>query len=121
MDALQRWLTLLTLISAALAALLYLARQVWRGFRLVERLSEVVQHELSPNTGSSMKDDVAAIAVAVGKLQGDVAELTTSKETAHEVLQLQLETLQGEIRLHHPDGPPHDPTHKREKGKHEPS
>lgn len=113
MDAVQRWLTLLTLVSAALAGLIYLGRQTWRGFKVVEKLASVVEHELSPNTGSSMKDDVAAIAVAVGQVQRDVADLTESKETAHGLLQLQLDSLTDEVARHHPPAEQH-PTHRRE-------
>jgi hypothetical protein len=96
-DAVERWLTLLGLMAAALAGLLYLARQLWRGFKIVERVADVVQHELSPNTGSSMKDDVAAIARAVGQLQSDVTELTRDKDTAHAALQLQLDAITHEL------------------------
>lgn len=99
MDALQRWLTLLTLMSAALGALLYVSRQLWRGFRLIERLGDIIQHELTPNSGSSMKDDVAAIAVAVGQLQADVTDLTEAKETAHDALQLQVDSIVSELGL----------------------
>lgn len=113
MDAVQRWLTLVTLVSAALAGLVYLSRQVWRGFRLMERLAEVVQHELSPNTGSSMKDDVAAIAVAVGQLQADFQDLVDSKDQAHDALQLQLDTIGHELVTHRDPGR-HRPAHRRE-------
>lgn len=99
MDSLQRWLTLLVLISAALAALLYLSRMVWRGFQLVEQVGDLLQHELTHNSGSSMKDDLAAIAVAVGRLQLAVADLNSSKETAHTVLQIQLDSIVDELGL----------------------
>lgn len=103
MDAIQRWLTLVTLISAALAAMLYLSRQIWRGFRMMELLASVVEHELTPNTGSSMKDDVAAIAVAVGRLQGDLVELAAAKDITHGLIQMQLDTLTDALDLsHHP-------------------
>lgn len=93
MDAVQRWLTLLTLVAAALAALGYLVRQTWQAAKWLQAIHDVVEHELSPNSGSSMKDDMAAMAVALGGLQRDVADLTESKETAHDVLQVQLDTL----------------------------
>lgn len=99
MDSLQRWLTLLVLVSAALAALAYLSRMVWRGFRLVEQVGELLQHELTHNSGSSMKDDLAAIAVAVGRLQADMHDLATTKETAHTVLQIQLDTIVDELGM----------------------
>lgn len=111
MDALQRWLTLVGLVSAALAGLIYIGRQLWRGFRVMERLVDIVQHELSPNTGSSMKDDVAAIARSVGFLQRDVKQLTEDKETAHELLQLQLDTVADALGL---PGDTQQPQHRRE-------
>lgn len=107
MDALQRWLTLVTLVAAALAALAYIVRQVWRGFRLVEKISNVILHELAPNSGSSMKDDLAAIARHVGQLQADVADLSESKDKAHAVLQIQLDSLVEEL------GPPSSHRHRR--------
>lgn len=118
MDAVQRWLTLLTLVSAALAALLYLTQKMWRGFRIIERLAEVVQHELSPNSGSSMKDDigelkadVASIAIAVGEVQVDVADLRDSKQTAHDALQVQLDSIVDELGIDRP----HPGTHRKER------
>jgi hypothetical protein len=110
-DAVQRWLTLVTLVAAALAALGYLTRQVWKGFQVIQRIHDVVNTELSPNSGSSMKDDVADIAVAVGRLQSDVRDLTTSKELAHEVLQLQLDTVADALALPRTT---HHPQHRRE-------
>lgn len=98
MDALQRWLTLLTLVAASLAALLYLARQVWKLFKVLDRIT----YELSPNHGTSMKDDLSAVAVAVGELQGQVRDLATGKDTAHQLLQLQIDGLGHEIHTHHP-------------------
>lgn len=96
-DAFQRWLTLLTLVSAGLAALLYLGHQAWRLFHALDKLQQIVTHELSPNSGTSMKDDVVAIAQSVGKLQADVEQLATDKQLAHELLQLQLDTLSLEL------------------------
>lgn len=103
MDAVQRWLTLLTLIAAALAALLYLGRQVWKLFQVLERIT----YELSPNHGASMKDDLSAVAVAVGELQGQVRDMQTGKDAAHTYLQRQIEALESEVHHHHPQ-------HKRE-------
>lgn len=103
MDALQRWLTLLTLVAAALAALLYLARQTWKLFQVLERIT----YELSPNHGSSMKDDLSAVAVAVGQLQGQVRDMAAGKDAAHQLLQLQIDGLTHEVHTHHP-------LHKRE-------
>ena len=108
MDALQRWLTLLALVAAALAALGYVSRQVWRGFKILDKVSDIVLHELRPNSGSSMKDDVAAIARAVGQLQADVKDLTSSKDAAHTVLQIQLDSIVDELGM-----PPSTHRHRR--------
>lgn len=103
MDAVQRWLTLLTLVAAALAALLYLGRQTWKLFQVLERIT----YELSPNHGASMKDDLSAVAVAVGELQSQVREMAAGKDAAHTFLQLQIDGLTHEVARHHPQ-------HKRE-------
>lgn len=95
MDAVQRWLTLVTLVAAALAALGYLVRQGWRLFKLLEH----VAMELTPNHGSSMKDDMTSVARAVGELQAEVRELGTTKRLEHQVLQLQLDGLRHELGL----------------------
>lgn len=115
MDAAQRWLTLLTLLAAALAALGYLTRQVWRGFQVIQRIHDVVNHELAPNSGSSMKDDIAAMAVALGHVQADLTDLTKNKDLAHQLLQLQLDTVAKELGLPAPGPTPaHHPHHRRE-------
>lgn len=99
MDALQRWLTLVTLVAAALAALGFIVRMTWKGFRVVERVHELVDHELTPNDGSSMRDDVAAIAVAVGELQRDFHELRRDKAREHEAIQGELHSLARELGI----------------------
>lgn len=103
MDAVQRWLTLLTLVAAALAALLYLARQTWKLFQVLERIT----YELSPNHGASMKDDVASVAVAVGEVQRQVADMASGKDAVHRFLQMQIDSLSAEVHYHHP-------SHRRE-------
>lgn len=104
MDAAQRWLTLLTLLAAALAALGYLGRQAYAGFRVVQRVHDLLEHELTPNGGSSMRDELTAVARAIGAVQLEVSELTSdlgelanTKQLAHELLQLQLDTLAAEL------------------------
>lgn len=98
MDAVQRWLTLLTLVSAALAGMLYLGRQTWRLFQVLERIT----YELSPNHGASMKDDLSAVAVAVGDLQAQVRELGIRKDAEHRLLRYQLNDLTAVVHKHHP-------------------
>lgn len=109
MDAVQRWLTLLTLLAAALAALGYLIRAVWRGFTLLQHIHDKVLSELSSNGGESMKDDLHSVARAVGTLQREFEELRTTKQLAHELLQLQLDTLAEEVGARHKKGLPDDP------------
>lgn len=104
MDGLQRWLTLLALLAAALAAIGYMVRLLWIGFRLVQRIHDLVEHELTPNGGSSMRDDVAGVARAVGNLQADMEELRQRKALAHELLQGQIEALAGELAAKHRKG-----------------
>jgi hypothetical protein len=98
-DQVERWLTLVTLLAAALTALGYLGRQVYRGFQVVQRIHDVLEYEFTANGGSSLKDDVASIAVAVGNLQADVEDLTVNKDLAHDVLQLQLDTVADALGL----------------------
>lgn len=105
MDAVQRWLTLVSLVAASLAALLYLGRQSWNLFRVLEHIT----YELSPNHGQSMKDDIAQVAVAVGQLQGQVRDMAAGKEAAHQFLQLQIESLTQEVHHHHPQHKREDP------------
>lgn len=101
MDAVQRWLTLVAMLAAALAGLVYLSRQGWKFFQALEH----VLYELSPNHGASMKDDLSSVARAVGELQAQVKELASTKDAAHEVLQIQIDGL-----IH----AAHEPQHKRE-------
>lgn len=74
-------------VTTALVALLsgggYLFRRIRQGFRLLERVHSIVGTELTPTspadgTGESMKDDVAATAVALGHLQRRVDEMEPS-------------------------------------------
>lgn len=95
-------------IAAGVAGLLYLARLAWGFFTSVQRIHELITHELTHNSGGSMKDNLTATAQAVGQLQADVAELARAKALAHELLQLQLDTLADALGL-----PVYDPTHKR--------
>lgn len=99
MDAVQRWLTLLVLLASALAALAYLTRQAWSGFKLVQRVHDLLEHELTPNGGSSMRDELAAVAVAVGTVQSELLELVETKRIAHELLQLQLDSIAAELTM----------------------
>lgn len=49
--------------------------KVRQGVRVLDRLEAVVSHELKPNGGSSMRDDVSDIARKVGELWGDVDDI----------------------------------------------
>jgi hypothetical protein len=64
--------------AAGVAGVLYLAKKVRdlvRGalyvLRSIEAIKHLVQRELDHNHGSSMKDDVHGMAVAIGQLQRD--------------------------------------------------
>lgn len=107
-NQLERWLTLVTLAAAALAGVVYLIRQLLAAARVLDRLHTLVDHELTRNGGSSMKDDVAAIAVAVGQLQADVEDIRNDKEAEHRVLHERLD----ELGSRHAAG-----THRREEGR----
>lgn len=108
--AVERWLALVVLAGAALGAIAYLARVTWRAYRLVDKLHALLTHEFNPNDGSTIKDDVLAIATSVGELQGDVADLRKTKQLAHELLQLQLDTLVRELDIDMPG----ESRHRRE-------
>lgn len=95
-STLERWLTLVVLASAALAAMLYLGRQSRSLFRVLAHIT----HELSPNGGSSMKDDITAVALAVGQLQADYADLVKTKQSEHLLLQAQLDEHTRQIARH---------------------
>lgn len=71
----------LAAVAAGLAAALYLGRKLVRFLRALDRLSRLVEHELTNNGGSSMKDDVHGIAVNVGMLQREFHELGKRVET----------------------------------------
>lgn len=105
MDSLQRWLTLVSLVAAALGALGYLIRKLRRAVRVLDAIDHLVDHELTHNGGTSIKDDITAIAQAVGGLQADLRDL------------------EAEVRSHHPlhvDRHPASPRHKREGERHDP-
>lgn len=65
-------------LFGALAYLIRLGRRavrfVGKGVDLLRALHSVVNHELTPNHGTSIKDDVYGIAVAVGLLSRDFEE-----------------------------------------------
>lgn len=56
-------------IAAGVAGAVYLARLAAKGFRAVSTMAELVERELQPNHGSSIKDDVHGMAVALGITQ----------------------------------------------------
>jgi hypothetical protein len=57
--------------AAGIAGFIYLARVVLYIARSIEAVRHLVQRELEHNHGSSMKDDVHGMAVAIGQLQRD--------------------------------------------------
>lgn len=58
-------------IAAGLAALMYLLRGARRAVQTIGAIQDLVERELQHNHGSSMKDDVHGMAVAIGQLQRD--------------------------------------------------
>jgi hypothetical protein len=103
--------TATAVIAAGLAGLAYLTRAALRFARSVLSIHDLIQRELSQNSGSSMKDELAAVAVAVGQLQGQVEDLKESKDEAHHILQTQLDSIH--THLGAPD--PLFPNHRRER------
>lgn len=69
--------------AAALAAMGYIARLVRRLVRIAAAVEHVVTNELTHNHGSSIKDDVYGIAVAVGELSRRVDEIETNMIERH--------------------------------------
>jgi hypothetical protein len=59
--------TTVTVLAAGLAALGYLGRRIARAFRALEALQRVVDHELTHNHGTSIKDDTHGTAIAAKK------------------------------------------------------
>lgn len=55
------WAQTIVLGGAVLTAIGYALRVLWRGFRVIERLYQLVEHELKPNSGSSMYDKVTRL------------------------------------------------------------
>ena len=102
--------TATAVIAAGLAGLVYMVRASVRFARSVLSIHDLIQRELSENSGGSIKDEVAAIAVAVGGLQRDFADLTESKDLAHAGLQDQVDTLMRAM-----DVEDYDASHKRER------
>lgn len=63
-------------LAALCAALGYLAHKVRQAWRVLHALAIVVQRELTPNGGKSIKDDSTGVAVAVGWLGRGFDDLT---------------------------------------------
>lgn len=70
------WAATVAGVAAGVAGLGYLARLVWRGAVKLDRINELVSRELTHNHGSSMKDDLHGIAVALVETQRQVDDLT---------------------------------------------
>lgn len=87
----------IAVVAAGIAGLAYMARGLWRFIRSVQSIHELIQTELTQNSGGSMKDEVAAIAVQVGQLQGNLRELAQNKDEAHVILQRQLDSIMEDL------------------------
>lgn len=101
-DTLVDTLALVAALAAATAGILYLGRQVWRFFVAAQQVHDLLTHELNHNGGGSMKDDVAATAVAVGIVQRDLNDLARQKNLEHSLIQLEVTRLAALIEHHHP-------------------
>lgn len=58
-------------IAAGTAGLVYLARVARNVVQAIAAILHIVERELEHNHGSSMKDDMTGMAIAIGKLQRD--------------------------------------------------
>jgi hypothetical protein len=81
-DSVEGWALYLTAIAAGLGAVVYLLRALvkagrWlrRGFLRGREVLDLLEHELTPNHGSSIKDDVTAMAVQLGHAQRRLDEI----------------------------------------------
>lgn len=81
-DTTEGWALYLTAVAAGMAAILYILRAMVRGWRWARlgwvrarALGDLLEHELSPNHGGSMKDNLTAIARGLGAAQGRLAEI----------------------------------------------
>lgn len=77
-DLVQNAVGVVMAATALCAGIGYLVKKARAAARTLDAISALVDQELSHNHGSSMKDDVGGIAVAVGKLQRQVEDLETS-------------------------------------------
>lgn len=95
------------LAAAVLAALAMIGRSLRSGLawcrkvaRQLQAMGDIVERELEHNHGSSMKDDVHGIAVAVGLLQRRYGEQARKQRQQER----QLREIRELIDHHHPTG-----------------
>lgn len=69
--------TLVAVLAAGLAGLIYLGQRARTAMRAIEALQRVVSHELTHNHGTSIKDDTYGIAVSTKQISDAVDELRT--------------------------------------------
>lgn len=86
----------LVLLASGVTSIRYLARTIRAVFRKLEAIDALLSRELEHNHGSSIKDDVAGTAVAVGKLGREVDNLTVSTDR-------RFRKLEAAVRRHHPE------------------
>jgi len=67
--------------AAALAGLVYLARLVRKAVIKLDAIDKLTSRELERNHGSSMKDDVHGMAIALGILQREHGKLRADFDT----------------------------------------
>lgn len=85
-DVIVAGAAVLAAIAAGLAAVGYIARLVRRLVRIGSAIEHMVSNELTHNHGSSIKDDVYGIAVAVGKLSRRIDAIETHLKERHHYL-----------------------------------
>lgn len=81
-DTVEGWALYLTAVAAGLGAVLYLLHALVKfggwvrvGFRRVQALGDLLEHELTPNHGGSMKDNLTSIARGLGSAQRRLADI----------------------------------------------
>jgi hypothetical protein len=75
-DTVEGWALYLTAVAAGVGAVIYLLRALVRvgrwareGWRRARAVLDLIEHELTPNHGGSMKDNLTAIARGLGSAQ----------------------------------------------------
>lgn len=76
-------LALVAGVAAAVAAVSYLVGRARRAARVLDAIQAIVERELEHNHGSSMKDDVHGLAIALGHLARRVDDIESTYRRDH--------------------------------------